>query len=197
MGAFHRPGADQTMRGTRSGMLGALCLAAVAALPPVAPQPAAKPAPDFSLPQVRGGVFHLRARPPQATLLAFLQTVPDSADTPSRGEAVFVLSMAHQYGPRGLRVAAIDASALADGQPPLHDALVNASYDWHLDIPLLADTGSRVAHAYGIIRLPTVILLAPDGTVAQRWDGFTHPAAVAQGIEQLLGGPLASVHKVP
>lgn len=181
-------------------MIGALCVAeisaALALAPSLAPQPATQPTPDFSLPQVHGGVFHLHRRPAQTTLLAFLQTVPDSADTPSRGEAVFVLSMAHQYGPRGLRVAVIDASALVSGRPPRRDALVNAGYDWHLDIPLLVDTDNRVAKTFSVTRLPTIVLLAPGGSVSQRWEGFTRPAALAQGIERLLGGPLGSIPEI-
>jgi hypothetical protein len=180
------------MRGTWSRMLGALSLACISAVPAVTQSLA----PDFSLPQVRGGLFHLREHPGQTTLLAFLETVPDTADTPSRREVVFVSSMAHQYGPRGLRVAAIDASALVRGRAPQRDALVNASYDWHLEIPLLVDTDNRVARAFSVTRLPTIILLAPDGSFSQRWDGFTRPAALAQGIERLLGGPLGSIPKI-
>ena len=186
------------MRRTWPRMLGApaaiFTVLALAQSP--APERASQPAPDFSLPQVRGGLFHLHEHPAQATLLAFVETVPDTADTPSRGEAVFVSSMAHQYGRRGLRVAVIDASALISGRPPQRDALVNASYDWHLEIPLLVDTDSRVARAFRVTRPPTIILLAPDGSISQRWDGFTRPAVLAQGIEKLLGGPLGSIPKI-
>src|SRR6516225_10777532 len=40
--------------------------------------------PDFTLPEVRGGSFHLRAERFPAILLAFLQALPDTLDTPSR-----------------------------------------------------------------------------------------------------------------
>lgn len=153
------------------------------------PQQENLPVDDFSLPQTDGRWFHLRSDPPQPVLLAFLQTVPDSADTGSRREAVFLVSMARQYGPAGLRVAAIDATALATGAPPTHDSLVNAAADWQLNLPLLEDSSGSVARGFGVNQLPTVVLLARDGRIARRWNGFVLPAALAQAIQQLLGTP--------
>jgi peroxiredoxin len=148
---------------------------------------------DFTLPDVRGGAFHLRAQPEQPVLLAFLQTVPDTADTPSRGEVAFLQSMDHQYRGRGLRVAVIDASALASGRQPDRNAVINASYDWQLQIPLLLDDGNRVAHSFKVTQVPTMVLLTADGKTAQRWEGFTRPAMLAQGIEKVVGGPLGQL----
>jgi len=149
--------------------------------------------PDLTLPDVRGGAFHLRALPAQPLLLAFLQTVPDTADTPSHNQVVFLSSMAQQYGPRGLRVAIVDASVLVPGSQPSHDAVLNASYDWHLEFPLLLDRNGQLARQLGVKEVPTTFLIAIDGTVVQRWQGRTLPAILAQGIERLLGGPLGQV----
>jgi peroxiredoxin len=149
--------------------------------------------PDLTLPDVRGGVFHLRALPAQPLLLAFLQTVPDTADTPSRNQVVFLASMAQQYGPRGLRVAIVDASALVPGSQASHDAVLNASYDWRLTCPLLLDHNGQLARQLGVKEVPTTFLFANDGTIVQRWQGRTRPAILAQGIERLLGGPLGQV----
>jgi hypothetical protein len=149
--------------------------------------------PDLTLPDVRGGAFHLRALPAQPLLLAFLETVPDTADTASRNQVVFLASMAQQYGPRGLRVAIVDASILVFGSQPSHDAVLNASYDWHLRFPLLLDQNGRLARQLGVKEVPTTFLIAIDGTIAQRWQGRTRPAILAQGIERLLGGPLGQV----
>lgn len=149
----------------------------------------ATPVPDLKLPQVRGGIFHLHVEQSQAILLAFLQTVPDTADTPSRRQLPFLLSMNHQYSARGLKVVIVDASALVTDQLPTRDALINASYDWQLDIPLLEDDGNRVARSWEVTRVPTLMLLASDGTLAQRWDESTGPAILAQSIEKLCGGP--------
>jgi hypothetical protein len=140
---------------------------------------------DFTLLQVRGGVFDLHAARSQPVLLAFLQTVPDLVDTPSRQQVGFLLSMNHQYSGRGLRVVIIDSSALVTRQPPSHDALINASYDWHLDIPLLEDDHNRVAARLGVTEVPTLILLSPDGSIAQEWRELTGPAILAQQIEKV------------
>jgi peroxiredoxin len=147
--------------------------------------------PDFTLPQVRGGRFHLRGEQSQAILLVFLQTVPDTADTPSRRQVPFLLSMNHQYSARGLKVVIVDSSALVTHQIPRRDALINASYDWQLDIPLLEDDDNRVARTWEVTRVPTLMLLASDGTLTQRWHGLTGPAILAKSIENLLGGPNA------
>jgi peroxiredoxin len=101
--------------------------------------------------------------------------------------------MAHQYGPRGLRVAIVDASVLTPGSQPSHDAVLNASYDWQLNFPLLLDRNGQLARQLGVKEVPTTFLIAIDGTIAQRWQGRTRPAILAQGIERLLGGPLGQV----
>ncbi len=144
---------------------------------------------DFTLPQVRGGVFHSRAAEHRrALLLAFLQTVPDTANSPSHEQAGFLLSMQHQYGACGLEVAVIDATGLLTGEAPTRDALLNASYDWRLGGRLLQDDENRVAKRWGVTRVPTMMLLASDGSVAQRWNGLTGPAMLAQSVEKLCGG---------
>lgn len=147
--------------------------------------------PDFTLPAVRGGTFNLRSQPAQPLLLAFLQTVPDTADTPSRSQVVFLASMAQQYGPRGLRVAVVDASAFVLPSPASHDAILNASYDWQLKIPLLMDEKGQLARQLGVQEVPTTFLIATDGRILHQWRGLTRPAVLALSIEKLLGGPLA------
>lgn len=165
--------------------------------------------PDLTLQIVRGGTFPLRTHPAQPVLIAFLQTVPDTAPTPSRSQVVFLASMDHQYGPRGLRVAVVDASvlepssalasasALAHGSTPApasqasRDAVLNASYDWHLKIPMLLDHDGQLARQLQVSQLPTTFLVAADGRILQRWQGLTRPAVLAQRIERLLGGPLS------
>jgi thioredoxin-like negative regulator of GroEL len=67
---------------------------------------------------------------------------------------------------------------------------VNASYDWHLTVPLLLDANSRLARQLQVNSIPTTFLFAADGRILKRWQGLTRPAVLAQGIERLLGGPL-------
>jgi peroxiredoxin len=147
--------------------------------------------PDFSLPAVRGDSFHLHAPDVQPALLAFLQSVPDTADTPSRSQVAQLQSMDHQYRARGLRVVIIDATALATGSKPDHNSLINASYDWNLQIPLLEDENGSVARMIGVTHLPTTILVAADGRAAQVWERPVPPGVMAVAIETAFGsGPL-------
>ncbi len=169
-----------------------LTLAALVSLPGCRQSESEASISGFGLPQVRGDVFHSRPADGRTgvLLVGFLQTVPDVANTPSREQVPFLLSMQHQYGACGLKVVIIDASALVTGQPPANDALINASYDWHLDVPLLQDESNRVAKRWEVKQVPTIVLLKSDGTVAQRWNGLTGPFVLAQAIEKLCGGPL-------
>lgn len=144
--------------------------------------------PDFSLTAVRGGTFALRQHERLPTLIAFLATVPDTVDTPSRSQVALLESMYHQYGRRGLRVAIIDATALAVGHEPDSDALINASYDWNLQIPLLEDEAGRVAQMLGVTHAPTIVLINADGTVAEVWVRPMAPGELAATIENALGG---------
>jgi hypothetical protein len=105
--------------------------------------------------------------------------------------------MNHQYAARGLRTAIIDSSALLSRRPPNHEELINASYDWQLDIPLLEDRDNRIAKRLSVIQLPTMILIAPDGSISQRWQGVTAPAILAQGIEKQLGQQFGKMRKTP
>jgi peroxiredoxin len=148
--------------------------------------------PDFTLTAVRGEGFTLRADAPQPALIAFLQTVPDTADTPSRSQVALLQSMYHQYSRRGLRVAIVDATALASGHKPDRGSLINASYDWNLQIPLLEDESGRVAQMLGVTHAPAVILVDAHGIVANVWLGRVAPGELATAIEKVLGGgPLA------
>lgn len=102
--------------------------------------------------------------------------------------------MAQQYGPRGLRVAVVDASAVTMASAPSHDAVLNTSYDWHLKIPLLLDPDARLAHNMEVEEVPTTYLVSANGHILERWRGLTRPAVLAVAIEKLLGGPLARTH---
>lgn len=184
------PPCVQPARSIRASVLRAFFVFALLLAAPECSRPIST-LPDFTLSDVRSGAFRLRSKPAQPLLLAFLQTVPDAADTPSRSQVVFVSSMAHQYGARGLRVAIVDASALALASPPSRDAVLNASYDWQLKIPLLLDADAHLAHKLGVEEVPTTFLISSDGHILQKWRGLTRPAVLALAIEKLLGGPMA------
>lgn len=135
--------------------------------------------------QGSGGTSIRRTRSHSPILLAFLQTTPDTADTPSRREVVFLRSMSHQFSARGLKIAIVESSSLT-GPSPTRAALRNSRYDWHLDLPLLADPDHRLASRFAVTELPTLILLTPEGKLLRRWQGFTSPPGLAQAIAEQL-----------
>lgn len=168
---------------------------------------------DFSLPNVRGGVYDFRQNQGRALLLAFLQTQPDTGpENPSRAMVPALLSMDHQYHTFGLDTVIVDATTMASGRTgsatrsnssgtseplqaprkfPSMDALLNTSYDWSLSVPLLADPDGKVARQYHVDSVPTMILVDANGHIGQRWTTPLHPGNLAAGIQQLMGGPMA------
>jgi len=42
----------------------------------------------------------------------------------------------------------------------------------------------------GVGEVPTTFLVGADGRIVEEWRGVVRPAALAVGIEKLLGGPL-------
>jgi hypothetical protein len=142
--------------------------------------------PNFCFAQVRGGTFQFRTEVPGPVLVSFLRMVPETADSQSHTQAVYLMSMAHQYGMQSVRVAVIDSSFRGARLPLRHDMLVNASYDWQMSIPVLEDPANQAARWFGIGVVPTTLLIAPGGSVSERWEGVVRPATLAQGIEKLL-----------
>jgi hypothetical protein len=47
--------------------------------------------------------------------------------------------------------------------------------------------------AYGVVCVPTTFVIAPNGRVASRFDGYALAARVDQAIQAFVGGPL-NVH---
>jgi hypothetical protein len=48
-------------------------------------------------------------------------------------------------------------------------------------------SGHRIAARLAVTHLPALMLIAPDGSISQRWYGFTDAAILAQSIEKQLG----------
>jgi hypothetical protein len=124
-------------------------------------------APNFRLPAVKGGVYHLTNLKGQVVLMSFVNARPTDAslskgDT-SRSQIVFLKSIEEQYGPKGVQILIVDATAVEGRQQLSSDELLNYSYDWVLaPIQVLMDADSAAtARDYGILKLPTTILIAP------------------------------------
>lgn len=104
------------------------------------------------------------------------------------GEVVFLASVAHQYGDRRLRVAAVDATAVAHAAAPSRDELLNASYDLHLEFPLLMDEGGELAQRAGVGEVPTTFLAGADGRIIEEWRGPARPAELAWALRRCQAG---------
>ena len=146
------------------------------------------PAPAFSLDAVQGGTYSLADFEGRVVLLSFLDTLADpSAPTrdPSRSQLVFLRSIAQQYGSQRVQVLIVDTSHLQTGASPHLDGLVNLTYNWQLEtIPVLVDPAGSVARAYDVSQAPTTFLIAADGLLKRRWDGF----AIAPQLDFYIGG---------
>jgi hypothetical protein len=119
----------------------------------------------------------------ELTLVSFLATQPDAAATPSRSQAVELVSLSAQYAAKGLRVEIVDDTAT----PAAQSVLENTAYDWQLgSLPLLADPGHATAHHYGVTSAPTTLLIGRTGTVLARWNGYVLTAVAAQAITSAL-----------
>ena len=119
----------------------------------------------------------------EVTLVSFLATQPDTANTPSRSQAVALVSLHSQYSAKGLHAVIVDESPAATKQ----DALTNTLYDWQLgQIPLLADPGHAAASRYGVTDAPTTLLISRSGTVLARWNGYVLTATATQAITPAL-----------
>jgi hypothetical protein len=122
----------------------------------------------------------INSRPLDASLL-----MPDV----SHSQIVFLKSVAHQYASRGVQVLLVDATALAGGEQPDQNALLNFARNWDMEaIPVLMNRGI-IAQEYGISQAPTTLLIAPDGRVTHRWDGLASAAQLASAVQPLVGPP--------
>jgi hypothetical protein len=98
-------------------------------------------------------------------------------DDASRAQLVFLQSALEQYGERGL----VGAVSLPGGasSPLVHD--------WNLGAIRTFAPGPS-----GVEKLPTTLLVGPDGAVVRRWEGFAPPADLGLTLRALIGPPAGS-----
>jgi NAD(P)-dependent dehydrogenase (short-subunit alcohol dehydrogenase family) len=152
-------------------------------------------APSFSLLAARGercDLTDLMARK-RVVLLSFIDArshpLSPTYSDPSRGQLVFLKSMAQQYAPKGVEVLIVGCNGLCGGQALAPSALLNFTYDWQLDGLTILRDDATTALRYGVSTLPTTLLIASDGRIQRRWDEFVAPAQLALALESLVGPP--------
>jgi len=152
--------------------------------------PPGRPAPELQLVDLSGARRSLDELDGRALLLSFLdlRTPGDPrADDPSKSQAVFLRSMARQYGPQGLRVVVI--GSFHEGRSEDSDRLINLVHDWELgDMVLFPDEDSRARSAYGVQRQPTTFLIDSHRFVRWQREGFAPAQELAAAIESVLSG---------
>lgn len=152
-------------------------------------------APPFSLPVARGGSCSLGdlLAKKRVVLLSFLdarlQPLSRTYSDGSRGQVVFLKSMAQQYAPKGVEVLIVGCNQPFSAKPIEIDSLLNFTYDWQLDGLSVLRGDENTASRYGVFTLPTTLLIAPDGQIQRRWDGFVAAAQLALALEPLVGSP--------
>jgi len=152
-------------------------------------------APAFSLSVARGGrsdLADLLAKK-RTVLLSFIdarsQPLSRTYADRSRGQLVFLKSMAQQYAPNGVDVLIVGCNGPFSAEPLDPNLLLNFTYDWQLDgVTVLRDDASA-AFRYDVSTLPTTLIIARDGRIQRRWDGFVAPARLALALESLVGSP--------
>jgi hypothetical protein len=98
-------------------------------------------------------------------------------DDASRTQLVFLQSALEQYGGKGL-VVAVGFHGRVSGQ---------LTHDWNLEAIRTFAPGPTAAE-----KLPTTLLIAPDGSMVRRWEGFAPPADLGLTLRALIGPPSGS-----
>jgi AhpC/TSA family len=145
--------------------------------------------PNLEMQNVRGGKVVLNAWLGHPVLLGFLDALAPAGQktgNPSRSQLVVHKSLAAQYASKGLKIAVIDASSWRTKQTPTQSALINASYDWNLNFPLLQDDQKLATRAFKITTIPTTLLISAKGCVADRWNGLALAQTIAAPIQKML-----------
>ena len=146
--------------------------------PPPAPRPPAGPlAPPFSLERLQGGRVSLAELRGKVVVIDFWATWCP----PCRAELPWLLAMIKRYEARGITLVAID-----EDDPPGQVPLVTEFASELPDLARFVALGDPdIEHAYGVLSLPTLIIVDREGRVIDRFVGTADEAELERLFERL------------
>ncbi len=132
--------------------------------------------PDLTLTTIQGEKFHLHELRGQPVLLAFWAT-----DCPACLREIPILQAIQQdYGPRGLKIFAVAMPY----DPP--SRVVAYTQTHALGYPIVLDPVGTIADTFDIALIPSLILIAPDGTLIMQHTGLPDTVGLRNLIEEQL-----------
>ncbi|MBI3924645.1 MAG: TlpA family protein disulfide reductase [Armatimonadetes bacterium] len=136
-------------------------------------------APGFSLLSPLGDPVALEpgSQPGEPTLIAFWSP---SWDPDHAAEEIVLRQLLERYGNRKLRVIAV---AYDEKPEQIRNYLRQSPVPYEV---AMGDEG--IYDAYRLEAIPTMVLVAPDGGEAGRWEGHQRIESLAEKVEPLLSG---------
>ena len=131
---------------------------------------------SFTLQDMNGKEVSLGAYKGKVLLINFWATwcVPCKTEIPG------FIDLYNRYRRRGLEVVGIDIDEPAS-------LVVPYARNMKMNYPVLLDGGRHDVHeAYGVVGLPTTIIIGRDGTTCEQHVGFTRRSTFEEAVKRLL-----------